>query len=488
MPSTNIDPQRLPLTKGTRLYIGAVTAAGVVLLVQFFPREIPHPLIAAALLVGTLTLSIFKLRLPVAHGRSTMSMSAATDFTALLVVGPEVAMTIAAAGVLLQCTVRVQHAQPRYRTAFSVATVVIAVQAAGAVWSALGGRVDALSVATTLAPLSAAGMTYFVVNSGLVAGAIGLSGSVSPARAWYREFFWSAPSYFLAAGVAAVVALILANDAYVLLPLAAAPIYVSYRAYQMSVRRIEEERRHADQLAAMVVTTQEALARATSTEGALAAEKERLAIESARLADTLRTISDGVVTVDGRGSVLLMNDGAEKMTGLPRSRAIDGHIGTIFAAMGFPAATYEAALQQVLADGHAVHLRENEMEVTGSWTRLIEITGTPTRDGDGHVAGAVWVLRDVSDAARLEHERSKAARLESLGILAGGLAHDFNNVLTAIMGNSELLLMQVPAEDPRRQEVEEIQKAASSAAAMTRQLLTFSRKQVLQPAALLAAF
>ena len=69
---------------------------------------------------------------------------------------------------------------------------------------------------------------------------------------------------------------------------------------------------------------------------------------------------------------------------------------------------------------------------------LVEVSGTPTHNAEGEVAGAVWVLRDITHIARAEQERAKAAHLESLGVLAGGLAHDFNNILTGVVGNLSL--------------------------------------------------
>ena len=84
-------------------------------------------------------LSIFKLRLPLGNGVSTMSMAYAVDFVALIIEGANLAMFLGAIGVLIQCTVRVRRKQPIHRAAFSAAAVIIAVQVAGWGWTALGG-------------------------------------------------------------------------------------------------------------------------------------------------------------------------------------------------------------------------------------------------------------------------------------------------------------------------------------------------------------
>ncbi|HWB87314.1 MAG TPA: ATP-binding protein [Bryobacteraceae bacterium] len=91
------------------------------------------------------------------------------------------------------------------------------------------------------------------------------------------------------------------------------------------------------------------------------------------------------------------------------------------------------------------------------------------------------VLIDVTDRRRLEEQLRQAQKLEAVGMLAGGVAHDFNNLLTIITGYSQLILNNLSAMDRNRHSVEQIMKAGERAAALTKQLLAFSRRQVLQP-------
>jgi hypothetical protein len=90
-------------------------------------------------------------------------------------------------------------------------------------------------------------------------------------------------------------------------------------------------------------------------------------------------------------------------------------------------------------------------------------------------------VTDISDRVKLEDQLRQAQKMEAIGRLAGGIAHDFNNLLTAIRGNAELMSNRVAGDPAMAQEVDEILHAADRAASLTRQLLAFSRKQVLQP-------
>ena len=124
-------------------------------------------------------------------------------------------------------------------------------------------------------------------------------------------------------------------------------------------------------------------------------------------------------------------------------------------------------------DGEVVGRRQDE------GLCLIAQTVTPVRKGDGRISHYVAVMRDVSHRRRLEDQLRQAQKMEAVGRLAGGVAHDFNNLLTVILGFGELLLNKLSAEDPLRRYGHEILKAAKRGASLTRQLLAFSRQQVL---------
>jgi two-component system, cell cycle sensor histidine kinase and response regulator CckA len=105
----------------------------------------------------------------------------------------------------------------------------------------------------------------------------------------------------------------------------------------------------------------------------------------------------------------------------------------------------------------------------------------PLRDGNGVVVGVINMALDVTDRKQLEAQLRQAQKMEAVGRLAGGIAHDFNNLLMVIQGYTELLLDRLGGEHPLRRNAEQIHDASQRAAGLTRQLLAFSRKQMLDP-------
>ena len=124
-----------------------------------------------------------------------------------------------------------------------------------------------------------------------------------------------------------------------------------------------------------------------------------------------------------------------------------------------------------------VQVRHEQSPVTGKWyinyDQVVKwIDGRYVR---------LQVATDITDFKKMEDQLRQAQKMEAIGTLAGGVAHDFNNILTTIIGNASLALMEVSKDGPLREEINEIKTAGERAASLTRQLLAFSRKQIIQP-------
>ncbi len=245
-----------------RLYAAAVIAMGVVLLIVRLPAaRFDQPLLFWALLLGSIVISASKVHLPMARGHATLSMSYFTDFLALVMLGPDEAMLVAGASATAQCVILPRSRPSAWQTLFSAAALMVTMQITAVTAGALGGFGTELSLLVLGLTTVGSAAVFFVVNSALVATAVALSRPAPLIKTWYDDFFWTAPACF--AGAASAIALVHAASAYVWAALlAAAPLYVTFRAYRLYLGRLEEQRRHLEEVSGLHLASVEALARA----------------------------------------------------------------------------------------------------------------------------------------------------------------------------------------------------------------------------------
>jgi PAS domain S-box-containing protein len=204
------------------------------------------------------------------------------------------------------------------------------------------------------------------------------------------------------------------------------------------------------------------------------------------LAATLDSTADGILAVDAERRAVCHNRRFLAMWQIPDELASTGDerrmLGHVIGQLADPEA-FVARVEALSADPDAEALDVIEL----ADGRTFERYSIPLHL-DGERAGRVWSFRDISERVRdkkreheLEQEMRQAQKMEAVGRLAGGIAHDFNNLLTVISGYAAFLREALPEGDALRADVVEIEQAARRAAALTRQLLAFSRRQVLMP-------
>src|SRR6266542_5465718 len=149
-----------------RLFVCAVIVFGAGLLVAFFPlKSFASPWLFLMLLTLSSVTSVFKVTLPLARSGSTMSVSYSVDFASLLLLGPNETMIVAAVSAFSQCTFRIKERNPIHRTLFSMACLIITVQAAGIAYKWLGGHPGAVTSMAIAKPLVGAATVYFLINT-----------------------------------------------------------------------------------------------------------------------------------------------------------------------------------------------------------------------------------------------------------------------------------------------------------------------------------
>jgi signal transduction histidine kinase len=320
------------------------------------------------------------------------------------------------------------HRRPGLKIVFNAAKSVVAVSLAMLVLHALGG---AQPTSAGAAAALVAGLVFVVVNDALVAVVLALASGSTVRSILFddvrgRTLMWTGNlSLGLLAGIVG------RNHLPLLLVAIAALVALHFSLSGHARARIERDRLH---------------------------ERERL------LHAILDAERECVMLVDRGGAVTFANAAGEPF------------VGRLWRDVVEPAS--QPAIDVVVATGFAGEPASFEYEIG---ERVLHASVAPIEDDYGDVASLVAVSRDVTAERRLEEQLLQSQRLEAVGQLAGGVAHDFNNLLTAISGYAEIALARLDEPERARAALEEISRAGDRAAKLTRQLLAFSRRQVMRP-------
>jgi len=201
-----------------------------------------------------------------------------------------------------------------------------------------------------------------------------------------------------------------------------------------------------------------------------------------RLRTLFETVNLIVLGIDADGRVNYVNPYMLQLTGYTSEETV----GRDYFERFIPVAQrpeITRAVQELRDTGKHAHY-QNAIRTKAGAERVISWHSIVLRDPLGHPTGTLSIGEDITEHAKLEQQYRQAQKMEAVGRLAGGVAHDFNNLLTAIFGYTDLLAEDLGPDHPGHPDLQEIRTAATRASALTRQLLAFSRQQVLQPVVL----
>ena len=458
----------LPLTSKvclTALYIAALPAAFVCLYRLSGVYSLPW----VSLTCASAAFATANLRLPKA---GSVIIAAGDVFTilALIYFGPGPALVTAWAGSV---TASLSDQARRhgssfythilfYRFTFNLAASPLSVLPMSLAYKAVvaSGLPYPLHMIVGLAAVAA---IWFLINTITFAAGVSLWSQQSFGDVFRNGLGLSLLNFFGSAGCAGLITLLYGRvDIYVLL-LAAPVALLVYRLYRYHIVQTEQAEAHISELHNLyeqAVRTQEAQSQSE--------ERYRSLVETA---------SDAIFSLSSERRINSLNSAFEKITGWPVTAWLDHPFDLLIHPDDLPRTlnSLGGALH-----GQTILLPEIRMATKAGGFVFVECTVTPHLQ-NGSVIGLLGIARDMTERNRLTESLRQSQKMEAIGRLAGGVAHDFNNTLVSILGYSELLLERFDPADRGHHMAEEIQRAGRQAASLTRQLLAFSRKQIIQP-------
>jgi PAS domain S-box-containing protein len=215
---------------------------------------------------------------------------------------------------------------------------------------------------------------------------------------------------------------------------------------------------------------------ADQTAGALA--RARLAQAHQRLVTAMEQAAEGIYIIDVQGTILYVNPAFERISGRSRLEVI-GQPALMLVGNEQDRVDYGQAWATLRA-GKVWQKRFASKRPDGA-LYVADVTIAPVRDESGAIVSYVAIIRDITRELQLEEQYRQAQKMEVVGRLTAGIAHDFNNLLTAINGFAELMQLELPPDDPLQETTDKILSSGRRAADLVRQLLAFSRKQIMEP-------
>jgi two-component system cell cycle sensor histidine kinase/response regulator CckA len=213
--------------------------------------------------------------------------------------------------------------------------------------------------------------------------------------------------------------------------------------------------------------------------------KESLTESEVRYRELVQSANSIILRLDTRGNIVFMNDFGLRFYGYREDELLGRNVvGALVPDTDSSGSDLGALIREILQQPDRYPTSEHESILRDRKRVRVSWANKGVYDKEGRLVGLLGIGNDVTQQRTLEEQYLQAQKMEAVGRLAGGLAHDFNNLLGVITGHSELALMNLQEEDTLRQSFEQIREASRRAAALTRQLLAFSRKQVLNPGVL----
>ena len=449
-----------------RLYIAIVVTLGAVAFAHglslWNARDLPR---FYCFLLLAIPASCLKVTLPGVTG--TMSVLFLFMLAGVVELGIAETLVIGVTGVVVQCFWQARVRPRPSQIVFSVADVVLAITAS--YYAYLVSSLPLLYLKTPLR-LAIAASVFFVFNTVPIALVIALTEEKPIRQVWRECYRWSYAHYLVGAAMVGVFMFVnrtLDWQAWILILPVVYVIHRSYRLYmdrlQSERKRAEQDRKHSEEMADLHAQTVEALASAM--------------VANARLDAVIQASPLATLALDRDGKVTSWNPTAERIFGWSAEEAIGSRPPF---ATGRSEEFIRDVIDRSLRGEPITGLEATQERKDGtSFSAAIWTSGLEDR-AEG-VSGILVMVADVSDRKQLEEQLRLSQKMEAVGRLAGGIAHDFNNLLTIILGYNGMVIEDVGNLPNAMEKAREVQRAAERAASLTKQLLTFSRRQVLQP-------